>query len=220
MVPQSLLGFFQSSVEAGGALIGLLFVAVTIAPAQSLMHAPLGARRLTAANTFTALVNAFFVSLVAQLPTVNLGIISVVMGALALVATTLLGYQWVKAPRDWLGTRWRALVILLSLAVYGWQLIEGVRLLLAPADTSTPGVLAVVVVARYAMGLWRAWDLLGGLSYYARTRSSSAREEAKQQASTAMLVPQRTGQVQPLGTNGETHDGRTIVSHEQARPVR
>jgi hypothetical protein len=39
MVHQSLLGFFQSSVEAGGALIGLLFVAVTIAPKQSLMHA-------------------------------------------------------------------------------------------------------------------------------------------------------------------------------------
>lgn len=45
MIPPSVLGFFQSSFEAGGALVGLVFVAVTIAPGRSLMHVPPMARK-------------------------------------------------------------------------------------------------------------------------------------------------------------------------------
>jgi hypothetical protein len=60
MLPPELSNYFLATAGAGAALIGLLFVAVSIAPEQiATRRAPLE-RQAVAASTFTALVNAFF----------------------------------------------------------------------------------------------------------------------------------------------------------------
>jgi hypothetical protein len=71
MVPPDLANFFIASVSAGGALLGLLFVAVSIAPEQIVASRAPMERQAVAASTFTALVNAFFVSLGALIPGVT-----------------------------------------------------------------------------------------------------------------------------------------------------
>jgi hypothetical protein len=84
MLPPELSNFFLATAGAGAALIGLLFVAVSIAPEQiATRRAPLE-RQAVAASTFTALVNAFFISLGALFPG-SLGWVALLMSSLGLL---------------------------------------------------------------------------------------------------------------------------------------
>jgi len=68
MVPPELSNYFLATAGAGAALIGLLFVAVSIAPEQIVTRRAPMERQAVAASTFTALLNAFFISLGALIP--------------------------------------------------------------------------------------------------------------------------------------------------------
>jgi hypothetical protein len=64
VVPPEFFNFFIAGTSAGAALIGLLFVAVSIAPEQMVaLKAPVE-RQAVAGSAFTALMNAFFISFV------------------------------------------------------------------------------------------------------------------------------------------------------------
>ncbi len=82
MVSPGLVSFFSASVGAGAALIGLIFVAVSIAPEKTVMvGAPLE-RQAVAASAYTALLNAFFISLFALIPGTSMGWVALVMSFL------------------------------------------------------------------------------------------------------------------------------------------
>lgn len=63
MVPSEFLGFFAAAGTAAGALIGLLFVAVTLRPESVLGDKADPAARAVAGSAFTALVASFAVAL-------------------------------------------------------------------------------------------------------------------------------------------------------------
>lgn len=90
MVPAANMTFFTDSAAAAGALIGLLFVAISLRT-ESVFgdYAPISGRAL-AGSSFTALVNAFFISLMASIPDVSLGIVVIVLAILALYNTAKL----------------------------------------------------------------------------------------------------------------------------------
>src|SRR5260370_18848692 len=73
MVPEAFHDYFLASAGAGAALVGLLFVAVSIAPEQTVMRGAPVERQAVAISAYTALFNAFFLSPVALLPHTNLG---------------------------------------------------------------------------------------------------------------------------------------------------
>ena len=60
MVPASFANFFLATAGAGGALIGLLFVAISISPERIFSEGAPRERQAVASGAFTALVNAFF----------------------------------------------------------------------------------------------------------------------------------------------------------------
>src|SRR6476619_470175 len=57
--------FFLASAGAGAALVGLLFVAVSVNPGRNAGPSAPPERPAVAASAYTALINAFFVSLAA-----------------------------------------------------------------------------------------------------------------------------------------------------------
>src|SRR5437588_9920681 len=84
VVPPEFANFFIACASAGGALVGLLFVAISIAPEQIVTpRAPLE-RQAVAGSAFTALVNAFFISLVALIPHFSVGSVIVPFSSLSL----------------------------------------------------------------------------------------------------------------------------------------
>ncbi|MGO8947158.1 MAG: hypothetical protein ACLQUY_05750 [Ktedonobacterales bacterium] len=170
MVPVSFHDFFATSAGAGAALVGLLFVAVSIAPELTVKRTAPVKRQVVATSTFTAMLNAFFISLVALLPGVNLGIIVLILGAFAFANSMMLGWYLLRQrQRSGKSSKRSAMpsfiLILVGLGLYGYELYQGFGLLVPPNDTGIVRVLASIIVAVYGLGLTRAWELLGAQRY-------------------------------------------------------
>jgi hypothetical protein len=165
VVPESIRDFFLASGSAAGALIGLLFVALSVtsdrlarADARAQLH------RIAAASALTAFTNALTVSLFALIPVHKIGpaALAVAVGGLTFVAAALLSLIRLRQ------TRWDTLrhaLLLIGLAVtFVIQLIEGVDVITRPGDSGAVNTIAVLVVVCFLIGIARAWALIGGPS--------------------------------------------------------
>jgi hypothetical protein len=170
MAPQDFAEFFLASAGTGGAFVGLLFVAISIAPQRTFedvtgMSAP---RQHLAEATFLTLINGFVVSSIALVPTVNVGWFVLALGMLGVVAAAHLGLVIARFHQHGGAHHapWRHLVRVagvtcLAVVVYLFETLLGVRLILDPANEVIYGWLAVTIIGLYALGIVRAWTLLG-----------------------------------------------------------
>ena len=101
MVPPEFLNFFIASASAGAALVGLLFVAVSIAPEQVVTRRAPVERQAVAGSAFTALLNGFFISLVALIPHFNFGALVVPFSSLSLLNSLFLAWQILRLRKGW-----------------------------------------------------------------------------------------------------------------------
>src|SRR5438445_9603304 len=100
MVPEAFNNFFLASAGVGATLVGLIFVAVSIAPEHIVQsNAPIE-RRAMAASAFTALLNAFFISFGALIPGI-IGSLTLVMSTLGLTNSSLLAWNLLKERERW-----------------------------------------------------------------------------------------------------------------------
>jgi hypothetical protein len=174
MVPDELHDFFVASAGVAGALIGLLFVAISVSGSRLSDEdesAPI--HRIRAAAALTAFMNALTVSLLALIPGSKLPWASVavaIAGLLFVTATLLsLGRLRMLASRR----RVRDAFFLASLIViFAYQLASGLELNAHPHDDGTVSTIAVLVVLCFLIGIYRAWDLIGGPSFGVRREVS------------------------------------------------
>lgn len=163
MQPTMFGGFFTASAGAGATLVGLLFVAVSVAPEPIFGKGARFEHQLIASSAFTALINAFFISLGAIIPSNSYsgtGTVVLVMGAIALVNSVALGVNLIR--RTTLETTLQsALMVVASLIVYGWEVQSAVLLLRTPSDPSPVYTICGLLVGVYGFGIVRAWQLLG-----------------------------------------------------------
>lgn len=205
MVPSSFIAFFAATSGAGAALIGLLFVSISISPERIFSRS--GAPELTAvaSSAFTALVNAFFISTMALLPNLNVGFVTYFLGAFGLINSLLVGVQLVRRSGFWRRTDgvWRRMLSLarsvistaLSLFLYGYQIALARQALAAPHDAGSVENIAILVLAVYGFGLSRAWELLGArskgvLSWLSPLRELDEREARASPTTTSTPTPQ------------------------------
>src|SRR5262245_55823201 len=90
--------FFLASAGAGGAFIGLLFVALSIAPKMTFGHmAPSDApRQQLAEGALVTMANGFIVSSVALIPGINVGWVALVGGIWGVVAAAYIAWRVAK----------------------------------------------------------------------------------------------------------------------------
>lgn len=161
MVPPEFANFFIACASAGGALVGLLFVAVSIAPEQIVTRSAPIERQAVAGSAFTALVNAFFISLVALIPRFNISLIIVPFSTLCLVTSLIQAWQLFRGLKSWQSLLRRAFLILLSVAIYGLELVNAVQFLNDPSQVGYVYALISCLLGAFGLGLIRAWELLG-----------------------------------------------------------
>lgn len=160
-MPPDFQPFFSASVAASAALIGLLFVSVSIAPERVFGPAAEPTRQAQALSAFTALANVFFISMASLIPKTPFGIIVTVIALPAVLQTLALLRlvpHWRQSLRLWRGV----FLFLVSAGIYGYEIFLGIELWQS-SGTNLDALYSVlyVLLGAYAVGLGRAWELLG-----------------------------------------------------------
>ncbi len=165
MVPAGYSAYFAACAGVAGALIGLLFVAVTLAPDRTITQRAPAQSREAAAGAFLVLSDALFISLVGLIPGAGLGAVTVVMAVSCITGTTLFAVNsFRRRHSEPVSARWfiRAALTLGMFLLQSWF---GIQLLMHPERSDVVGWLAVLMLAWFATGLLRAWELLGGSGF-------------------------------------------------------
>ncbi|HEX3873627.1 MAG TPA: hypothetical protein VHW26_05750 [Solirubrobacteraceae bacterium] len=159
MVPASYHSFFSGCASVAGALVGLLFVAVSISPEKLSGEQATTTFQIRAAAAFSVLINALVVTLFALLPDTNLGWIALGTSISGLGTTSGLLLVQLREP----GRRHvRDFVFVVALVpLYTYQLVNAIDLIDHPASTDALDTAAVLVVVCFLIGIARAWELLG-----------------------------------------------------------
>jgi hypothetical protein len=154
MVPDVLVGYFAAATAAAGALIGLLFVAISLRPGDIFGDNSQPAAQRLAESSFTALVNAFFISLIAIIPGTNLGYTAGILAVFSLYSTFA---RRIRTPgASDIG------VLIFSAVLYLGQFGIGIALVVVPTNVDLVYKLAYLAVAAFAVALARAWSLMTG----------------------------------------------------------
>jgi len=160
MVPAEYQPFFTASVAASAGLIGLLFVSVSIAPERVFGPTSEATRQAQALSAFTALANVFFISITSLIPRVLFGAAVTVIAipaTLQTLALLALLPQWRTARIVWRGL----FLFVASAAIYGGEIQLGIQLWRTPSNTGVLSGVLFLILGAYAVGLGRAWELLG-----------------------------------------------------------
>ena len=152
---EALHDFFVASVGAAGALIGLLFVAISIAPDKVFGPEADPAKRADASGAFTALANIFFVSLGSLVPKSGPAIVF----AVSLLGIAQILVEGARLGREYPELRGRKHFGLISLCIFGIEAGFAARVWLGH-QTADGIVYTVLGIYGYALGT--AWTLLGG----------------------------------------------------------
>jgi hypothetical protein len=170
MVPEGFAEFFLASAGTGGAFVGLLFVAISIGPQRTfgdlaVMGAP---RQHLAEATFLTLLNGFVLSSLALIPGITIGWVALVLGIAGILIAVHLSWLFARFHRHGVARYppWRDLVRVVSLSfiatvVFAIESLVGLRLILQPTDEDAFRWLGAIIIGLYALGMLRAWTLLG-----------------------------------------------------------
>lgn len=163
MVPADIHDFFLASSGVAGALIGLLFVAISVS-ATRLATAEVSGQlhRIRANAALTSFINALTVSLFALVPGEKIALAATIVGVLGLlfVLASLLSLIRVRHMR-WPMARDAAFLAGLGVT-FVLQLMSGIDVQHHPGDLGTVNSLAILVIVCFFIGIARAWELIGG----------------------------------------------------------
>lgn len=160
MVPAAYQNFVGASTQASAALIGLLFVAITLAPERVFGEQADAGRQARALSAFTALANIFFISFTMLIPDVRVGLVVTLVGLVSTVQT--LGLLFLVPHWHSQRVLWRSMFLFIgSLAIYGGELVIGIQVWNKAASPGALSGILELLLGAYAIGLGRAWELLG-----------------------------------------------------------
>lgn len=164
MIPEDYREFFVAAAGATGALIGLLFVAVSVFPEQARQSTTRLQFQTRSSAALLVFTNALVISMAALVPGVSLGWWAIVSGSgilLFAAATTRSIAGQSRQQRKEAGWTW---MIVGLLVIAGWELWAGIRLAIAPdaaPDLGAVRALSYVIIGDLLFGIARAWQLLG-----------------------------------------------------------
>ena len=154
MVPGVYDAYLAAMATAAAALIGLLFVAVSVRDDTIFGPNAMPGGEALAITAFVGLVNSFVVSLLGLIPKANIGEPAVIMAVISIVAIVRLQRR--------LHTGRNQIVLAITLLAYTAQLGFGVLLRVDPHDSEGLINLSFIVFTTLIVSLQRAWSLLKG----------------------------------------------------------
>ena len=161
MVNGTYRDLFVAIAGAAGALTGLLFVALSVAPRPRIGQHPNVIRQVRAAAALVAFTNALAVSLFGLVPHNLIGYPAAVAGAVGLLFV-FGGLRSILAdPASRQRVRSQIGLILLLLAAFGVEVIASIIAAANPHEKVPIAVIGNVLVASLLIGVARSWELVG-----------------------------------------------------------
>jgi hypothetical protein len=160
MVPVSFHDFFGGCATVAGALIGLLFVALSVSPEKLTGDDARTEHQVRAGAAFSALVNTLVIALVALLPGASLGQAGIIVAAAGLVTTSGLVVVLYREQQRKIRYGDISMLVVL-LALYGLQLAGAVQLDGSPRNVSAISRLGALSIGFFLFGIARSWQLVG-----------------------------------------------------------
>lgn len=153
--------FFVASAGVAGALIGLLFVALSVAREPE-DRGDRYAHRFRGASALTSFLNALTISLFLLVPDMDAGWPVLVVGLVGL-GFLLRAIRELRAARRSHRPTWQDVSAILGLGVvFGFQIAAGAQLLSDRHDDGPIETVAILVIVSYIIGISRAWEMIGG----------------------------------------------------------
>ena len=160
MVPVSYHDFFGGCATVSGALIGLLFVAISVSPGKLAGGRASTDHQVKAGAAFSALVNTLILALVALMPGTGLGLASIILGAAGLSTSAGLIILLYRDAAERIGPGQIVLLAIL-IVLYALELAYGVQLDASPRDLNQVSNLGTLAIFFYLFAVARAWQLVG-----------------------------------------------------------
>lgn len=161
MLPKGYAELFAATAGTAGALTGLLFVAMSVAPHRSAASVPRVIQEIRAAAALLAFTNALSVALFSLVPGTNPGYPATVLGVIGIFFTAA-SFRSIMSSRAERRHKIRQLgLINLLLLIFGTELISGIILLTHPGNVSGIEAIGFALVASLLAGVARAWELVG-----------------------------------------------------------
>jgi hypothetical protein len=153
---------FTAVATCSAGLTGLLFVAISVAPADGKPAQPAVIHHVRAASALVAFTNALVVSLFGLVPGNSAGKAAIAVGAVGILFTVA-SVRSIVTSRDVSARQaWRqAGLIALLLAAFGVELGCGIGVTANRTAVFGPELLGDVLIVMLLIGIARAWELVG-----------------------------------------------------------
>jgi hypothetical protein len=161
VIPEDFHDFFLGVTGAAGALVGLLFVAISVAPERVIGPTAQLLHQIRASSALTALLSPLVISLIALIPGASIGYATLSFGAFGLLFVAATAVRLWRAREE--DHRLPVTVGLLSgfLAVMVIEVVFGIKLVAHSGDIDAVRWIAGALVGSLAIGVDRAWELVG-----------------------------------------------------------
>jgi hypothetical protein len=163
VVPLSFHDFFSGCATIAGALIGLLFVALSVTSESLSGENARTDHQVRAGAAFSALVNTMVIALFALLPTIDLGTVALIVAAAGLGTTAALIFALVREDKR-IG-RGDLYMFLVLFVLYALQLANAVQLQREPHRVGLIANQGVLAVLFFLFGIARSWQLVGAREF-------------------------------------------------------
>ncbi len=161
MITDAYRDFFIAVAGSTGALIGLLFVAVTIAPERGLQADTRLEFRSRASAALLMFSSALFLSLAALVPGVTIGWWAIALAVIVVAFAAATARLIAGSDQSW-RSHWRSWGLVVALIVIAvLEAYAGIDQLRDSHGTNGLANLQYVVIAELAVGIARAWQLVG-----------------------------------------------------------
>ena len=160
MVVGNYRDFFVVIASSSATLIGLLFVAMSVSMGRAQAH-PQVIREFRAAASLLAFTNPFTVALFGLVPGTNIGYPAAIVGIIGVLFIAAGIRTTLSLPFQQQHRRPQLTLIVALLVVFGFQIADGIELIVDSHHGAALGTIGNVLIASLLIGIGRSWELVG-----------------------------------------------------------